>query len=370
MAVPRKRKDEVRASSKNSVKKPNTRTAKTEKPEKRSLPEKIISFKKTLRSLKASAKTSPATASPALTRLQETSAEAVSAQEILQVSPRHEFAVSPAQQIWPEQSQDLPSNYGDNHIYLLVRDPHWIYAYWEIQHDRHWQALQQLGGNWDEVKTLLRVYDTSDPKNWEIFSNVELKDVVDHWFINVHPNRSYVAEIGLLHRDGRYLMLVRSNQVTTPRAGMSDVIDEQWMDIDFDKMYALSGGFEVGKSSAELQKLMEERLRGAITSGSGAGMITSMGSPVKIKKQRGFWFVLDCELIVYGATEPDALVTLQGKTVKLRPDGTFTCRFALPDGKIVLDAKAVSADGLEERNIIPTVVRSTERPAPILKAGS
>jgi hypothetical protein len=116
----------------------------------------------------------------------------------------------------------------------------------------------------------------------------------------------------------------------------------------------------------ELKKLMEERLHGAISSGSGAGMLSSPSSPVR-QKRRGFWFELDCELIVYGATEPDATVTLKGKQIKLRPDGTFSARFALPDGKQVLDAHAYSSDGVEERIITPIVQRATERPAPIIK---
>jgi hypothetical protein len=51
----------------------------------------------------------------------------------------------------------------------------------------------------------------------------------------------------------------------------------------------------------------------------------------------------------------------------LRPDGTFSLRFALPDGKIVLDAHAVSADGVEEQTIIPRVERNTERPEPVIR---
>jgi hypothetical protein len=27
---------------------------------------------------------------------------------------------------------ELPSGYGDNKILLLVRDPYWVYSYWEI----------------------------------------------------------------------------------------------------------------------------------------------------------------------------------------------------------------------------------------------
>lgn len=64
---------------------------------------------------------------------------------------------------------------------------------------------------------------------------------------------------------------------------------------------------------------------------------------------RGFWFNINAELIVYGATEPDATVIIEGRPIRLRPDGSFTLRFALPDGDYSLRAEAVSADGVEAR---------------------
>lgn len=64
-------------------------------------------------------------------------------------------------------------------------------------------------------------------------------------------------------------------------------------------------------------------------------------------------------MIVYGATEPDAKVTLAGQTVQLRPDGTFTARFALPDGIQIIEAKALSANRKFEKTITPTVSRGT-----------
>ncbi len=75
--------------------------------------------------------------------------------------------------------------------------------------------------------------------------------------------------------------------------------------------------------------------------------------------EAGFWFVLSTELVVYGATDPSAQVTLQGQPVRLRPDGTFSLRFQLPDGTQVLEARAVSADGRTTRVITPTVTRQT-----------
>jgi len=271
-------------------------------------------------------------------------------------------------QQYQEMPRELPDNYGDNQIYLLVRDPHWLFAYWEIQKDHQEENLAKLGGNWESVISILRVYDVTNPDRKPPFFDVVLKNMATAWYLNVLPNHSYYVEIGLLHRDGRFISLARSNYVTTPRSGMSEIIDEQWMSVDFDKMYALSGGFQVGKSSAELRKMMEERLKGAISSGSGAGAISSMASPVRIQK-RGFFFWLECELIIYGGTEPDAKVTMQGRPVKLRPDGTFTFRYALPDGKFIFDCHAASSDGIEERVITPIVSRNTERPAPVFKTG-
>jgi len=102
---------------------------------------------------------------------------------------------------------------------------------------------------------------------------------------------------------------------------------------------------------------MKKALFSGILSSPG---ITSVSSPGKKPRQRKFWFVLDCELIVYGATEPDAKVSVQGRQIKLRPDGTFTLRFALPDGKQVIPVKAVSSDEIEERTITPIVSRETK----------
>ncbi|MCX5687566.1 MAG: Rho termination protein, partial [Candidatus Omnitrophica bacterium] len=58
-------------------------------------------------------------------------------------------------------------------------------------------------------------------------------------------------------------------------------------------------------------------------------------------------------------TEPDAEVRLGDKKVDLRPDGTFSMRFALPDGKINLPFAATSSDKVETRKITTNVERTT-----------
>ena len=276
----------------------------------------------------------------------------------------------------PLVERELPETYDETMVYLLVRDPEWIYAYWEIRKADLEKGRRSLGSA--SASTVLRVYDVSETPGRSVYQDLHLDSGVRHRLIHVSPNRSFCAEIGLLHQDGRFFTLAGSNPVHTPPNRMSNVIDEKWMGLDFDKVYALSGGFPAGKTSEELQSLMQERIQGSTSSGSGSGAggiggslsMPTSGSLTGRDNQedaRKFFFWLDCEVIVYGGTEPDAKVTFQGRTIKLRPDGTFSFRFALPDGKFVFDAKAESSDGIEERVITPVVTRETSRPAPVIR---
>jgi hypothetical protein len=74
------------------------------------------------------------------------------------------------------------------------------------------------------------------------------------------------------------------------------------------------------------------------------GALLDISSPLEggQPSREGFWFNVNAELIIYGATEPNAQVTIGGRPIQLRPDGTFTCHFALPDGDYALAATAVS----------------------------
>ena len=73
-----------------------------------------------------------------------------------------------------------------------------------------------------------------------------------------------------------------------------------------------------------------------------------------------FRFVLNTEIVIYGATEPDAQVEIDGKPVTLRSDGTFTVRIALPEGMHALPAIAASRDGSSTRRITTLVTRRTD----------
>ena len=90
-----------------------------------------------------------------------------------------------------------------------------------------------------------------------------------------------------------------------------------------------------------------------------------VGSDAASFRKPQFAFHVDAELIVYGQTRPDAYVTLAGQPVKLRSDGTFTVRRAMPDRREVLPVVAGSGDGLEQRTVILAIERNTKIMEPV-----
>ncbi|MFA5146903.1 MAG: DUF4912 domain-containing protein [Candidatus Omnitrophota bacterium] len=258
----------------------------------------------------------------------------------------------------------FPQGYGDNKIVLLVRDPWWIFAYWEIRRDKEESVIGSIRSSGDDVaKSILRIYDVTDinfnGQNAHSYFDIDLKGLASNWYINVgNPDRSWVVDIGILSKKGNFYLLARSNVVKTPRFGMSDKLDAEWMmsEDEYWKMFGLSGGFGVGKGSLEVREMIKKRLEEQVSSGG----ISSGASFYRKPGERKFWLVVNTELIVYGATEPDARVTVQGKEIKLRPDGSFALRFALPDGKQVIPVEATSKDGIDRRRITPIVTRKTE----------
>jgi hypothetical protein len=300
---------------------------------------------------------------------------AVSGEELIE-SSKFDVGV-PTKDLSAKVPKDLPAGYGKDRIVVMVRDPYWLHCYWELTRHAIQRAEAALGQEWHTSKPILRLLDVSShgttSSTESILRDIDIHGGCNNWYIDVSsPPRSYRVDIGYLARSGRFYVLARSNVVTTPRAGVSDVIDENWVDIDSKKaerIYAMSGGFDpAGTSSLELKQLFEERLRRPM----GSPAVTSFGSGGLMPggKARKFWFQIDAELIVYGATEPNARVTLQGEPVKLRADGTFTMRFSLPDSRQIIPAVATSPDGIEERTIVLAVERNTKQLDPVIHDGN
>ncbi len=263
---------------------------------------------------------------------------------------------------------ELPLGYGDTKIVVQVRDPYWAHSYWEISELTKSNLRKQVGEEgYAKSAFVLRIHDVTNigefsGTNSHGFQDIHVFEGANNWYLHLpRPNRAYIVDLGIITPQGKFVLIARSNRVSTPRDTYSDTVDDQWMVVDekFQELYRLSGGFNVGASSGELKQAMIQRLMQETSSGA----ISSLSSPVRADRGReqgkDFWLVVNTELIVYGATEPDATLTVQGKPVRLRPDGTFSLRYALPDGDQHIPVHAVNSDGDMERTITPIVKKFT-----------
>jgi len=283
--------------------------------------------------------------------------------EIQRLEKKVPFYAAPRKK-FEEGAFSFPSGYGDHKIVLLIRDPWWIHAYWEVNREieeRTLRAIREKGLS--SQKSVLRVYDVTgidfNGQNERRFFDIVLSGLAHNWYIEVgEPNHDFIVDIGIVASDGSFHLLCRSNRVKTPRFGMSEVVDEEWMtsEDDYWRLFGLSGGYGIGKSSLEMKEFFKRHLLEQVSSGGASGF----ASFFKMReKERSFWLKVDCELIVYGATDPKASVSVQDRPIRLNADGTFSFRYTFPDGKQEIKVEAKSPDEGETRRVTPIVTRNT-----------
>jgi hypothetical protein len=288
-------------------------------------------------------------------------------------SPANSAAIAPSKPLTVKAPRALEHACIKDRIIAMVRDPYWLHVYWELSRSTYARAQAALGQEWHTARPILRLVDVTSEDTTSASErhvrDIEIHGGVNNWYIDVAvPPRSFRVDIGYLARRGKFFVLARSNVVSTPKAGVSDVLDENWASVQeqFQKIYSQSGGPSASAPTSDLRELFEERLRrpmhGLSLQTLGTGALPSLG--------RDFHFEIDAELIVYGQTEPNAKVTLQGEPVQLRPDGTFTVRFSLPDSRQIIPAVAASPDGVEERTIVLAVERNTKELEPMIHDGN
>lgn len=275
-------------------------------------------------------------------------------------------------QEFPPPERDLPARYDETRVTLLARDPEWVFTYWEISlHDRAEQGMT-------DENAVLRLSDVTDIAYDGANAHSSFDTFVggaERWYLRLPTTeRSWIAEIGVRSDDGGFSPVICSNAVSPPRATVSPHgPEEEWMTVetDLENIFVLSGGRHAGapgtaggagpmgsEAVAPGQRVSYEftRLRmGSEQLASGALLGRNDESA-----ERGFRFAINAELIIYGSTEPDARVTIQGHPVRLGPDGAFRLRLALPDGEQRIEAKAVRSDEEESRETTLVVTRDTK----------
>jgi hypothetical protein len=119
----------------------------------------------------------------------------------------------------------LPAVYGKDGVVLLPREPHILFAYWEITPALRAAGQEEYGAAWNASPLYFRVFNL----DLGTAADLEINPDADSWHIPVsHADCRYRVELGKLLPGGRFVPLVVSNTVRTPRDCLSAVIDPRW----------------------------------------------------------------------------------------------------------------------------------------------
>jgi hypothetical protein len=278
-----------------------------------------------------------------------------------------------------------PRPAAETRVVFLPRDPQWAYVFWDIaEADR--AAARAAGAS----QLCLRVADVTGLAGGSSHPHTLQEVVVDaqatEWYLPVPlSDRDYRVELGFRKAGlaGSWISLAFSSVARVPALNPSAHILDQFIPFSLDaapsalltpiesadtglheRLYqtATAGWRRLGRGSEAFLELEDSGLSDSAFSASGWGLWASgrneSGAGLAAR-QRSFWLVADAELIVYGATDPAARLTIGGEEVPLSPEGTFRIQVPFRDGHQLYPIEAVAADGVQKRNITLEFRRST-----------
>jgi len=261
-------------------------------------------------------------------------------------------------------------------VVFLPRDPDWAYVFWEISEiDR--EKAQSLGAS----KLCLRLYDASGSDGNNLNQGTLREITVDsystEWYLPIPlSNRDYKVELGYKY-GFNWMSLAFSSISHVPGSNPSEQILDKFVPFNLDstsetipdisnsqyqevngmheRLYQAATNISVRRKvgSEEFMENMNSTDLNKNLTESGVGKWSSgvNESGVGIVKNRSFWLVADAELIVYGATEPSAKLTIGGEEVPLAADGTFRIQVPFRDGTQKYEIKAFDSSGQKEKSI-------------------
>jgi hypothetical protein len=105
----------------------------------------------------------------------------------------------------PEQLGELPSGYGD--MFVVARDPHWLYTYWDFDYSK-FPSHRQLG---------LQVF-----RDDALETTVDINEIARNWYIPVQAaNASYRVMFGYKDSQGTWHSVGEAGPTHTPPEAIS-----------------------------------------------------------------------------------------------------------------------------------------------------
>ena len=153
---------------------------------------------------------------------------------------------------------ELPDGYGEDRLTLMVRDPYWAFAYWEVSEEKKSSLRKVLGDQLDASRLLLRIFITGKDKEDlpRLHMEVDVTGPAASWHLHLgRPDSSFAGQIGFLTPGGEFHLVALSNTIRTPRDSFAEEVDSEWMVIEetYHRIFRMVG--EVGSSPHILEDL-------------------------------------------------------------------------------------------------------------------
>ncbi|QVL51762.1 MAG: DUF4912 domain-containing protein [Cyanobium sp. M30B3] len=298
------------------------------------------------------------------------------------LQPEHAKADAPVTAAMPAPAPESPS-----WVSVLPRDPQWASVLWHLGGADSQRA--RAAGAQQLCLRLADVTGLSDGASHpHTLQEVVVDDGATAWYLPVPlSDRDYRVELGYRLAGSGWLSLAFSAVARVPADTPASGFNAGFAPFSIDPVPAhqaempvpvRSGGVDHERFYQQAMAASPRRLRvgseafhdhtqgledngGQPTQASGAGVWASgrSASGSGLARARSFWLVADAELIVYGATEPSATLTIGDRQVPLQADGTFHLHVPFADGDQAYPVRAVAADGEQERSIRLEVQRQT-----------
>jgi hypothetical protein len=147
----------------------------------------------------------------------------------------------------PEQLGELPSGYGD--MYVVARDPHWLFTYWDFDYSK-FPTPHQL---------LLQVF-----REDVLEKTIEINEIARNWYLPVESaNASYRVVFGFRDIQGNWHSVGEAGPTQTPPEAISTQWDTLFATVPFHLTFNLlvdvaaaanAGGEPLTEALAQLQR--------------------------------------------------------------------------------------------------------------------
>ncbi|MFW5684279.1 MAG: DUF4912 domain-containing protein [Spirochaetota bacterium] len=122
---------------------------------------------------------------------------------------------------WAEEEVGLPESYNETRVVLMLRDPSWAFAYWDLRDAdrRDFQRSEHFEG------LLLRVYSMDDPdaplEGAQQQFDIPVTLLDNRWYFNL-PDQETFYRIALVVNEEHERTLALSNAIVVPRGMLAD----------------------------------------------------------------------------------------------------------------------------------------------------